>query len=236
MLHVHIGNIDFSDKFIVSAYLLGMKLEKDIYQYVPKSRRNNTYCTSLKKLPLRFENLIDSKDLNNRIFNYYNMIFKHLCGQEPNNNVNKNTPHPRGRTMGYDHSTPRYNWLNFIPAAFNIRGSVSNKTIEFRIHSGTSNFNKIKNWIKVCMAFVNYADNYLEDIINDRVIINGKTEPLTLQNIILKVFPKTGPKLNIYLEERKKLFEDNISDNNENIEYADNFKGITNFKLIEEYK
>jgi hypothetical protein len=223
-LHLHLGNFEFTDKFLVLSYYLGLKLQDEFFSVVPPSRRGSTYCSKLKDLDFSFPANLSKQDLNKRISNYYNELFKHLCGQYPDDKVNKSRQHPRGRTCGYDHKTPRYNWLNFVPAAFNNRGSESSKTLEFRVHSGTSNFNKIKNWLKVCMAFVHFVNEYPDEVVNNNVIINGKIHSLTLFNIIKKVFPKSSDKLISYLEDRKSKFE-NI-EYNESEEYKENKKGV----------
>jgi hypothetical protein len=230
-LHVHIGGASFSEEFIVMSYILGQKLEKQIFDLVPKSRRNSEYCTKLKELNLNFNNIKDSTDIRTRCSTYYKEIFKYLCGKYPDDRINKNTNHPRGRTCGYDHSSPRYNWLNFVPAVFNTKGVDNSWTIEFRLHSGTSNFTKIKNWIKLCMAFVYFADNFKEDIINNCVTIDNIKYPLTIDNIINKVFPKSGKNLVKYLNSRRDKFNDTFD---ETTEYSENLSGVLELNNVKE--
>lgn len=231
-LHVHIGGASFSEEFLVMSYILGQKLESQFFELVPKSRRNSQYCTKLNNLKFSFNNIESSKDFRTRCSTYYKELFKYLCGIYPDEKVNKNTNHPRGRTCGYDHSSPRYNWLNFVPAVFNTKNSTNSWTLEFRIHSGTSNFVKIRNWIKLCMAFVYFADNCHSDIINDCVTINGVKHPLTINNIINRVFPKTGNNLIKYLEDRKNKFNDDIDKEVE--EYSQNSVGVLELNNVKE--
>ena len=40
------------------------------------------------------------------------------------------------------------------------------ETIEFRLHSGSLDYEKIYNWILVCMCFVRYVENNQRDIID----------------------------------------------------------------------
>jgi hypothetical protein len=231
-LHVHIGGASFSEEFLVMSYILGCKLEKQFFDFVPKSRRNSEYCTKLKQLDFNFDNVQNNKDFRTRCSTYYKELFKYLCGSYPDSKVNKNTNHPRGRTCGYDHSSPRYNWLNFVPAVFNTKNSNNSWTLEFRIHSGTSNFVKIKNWIKLCMAFVYFADNYHDDILNNCVTINNVKEPLTIYNILKKVYPKSCNILIKYLEARLDKFSEN--NNLESLEYIENYKGVLELNNIKE--
>jgi hypothetical protein len=231
-LHTHIGGASFSEKFLVMSYILGLKLEKEFFDLVPPSRRGSVYCSKLKDLNFNFKKLEGEDDFRTRCGNYYNELFKYLCGKYPDNNHNKFTNHPNGRTCGYNHSSPRYNWLNFVPAVFDTKGVKDSWTLEFRLHSGTSNFNKIKNWTKICMAFVNFADNHSDDILNNCVTINGKKLPLTLTNIVTKIYPKTGSKLVAYMEDRKSKFES--SEEYETLEYSENHKGVEEYNDIKQ--
>lgn len=232
MLHTHIGGASFSDSFLVMSYILGLKLEKEFFELVPPSRRGSRYCSSLKDLNFNFDNLkSDNEDFRTRCKNYYNELFKYLCGRYPDTSYNRFTNHPQGRTCGYNHSSPRYNWLNFVPAVFDTKGVKNSWTLEFRLHSGTSNFMKIKNWIKLCMAFVKFADEFPEDILNNCVIINSKKLPLNINNIIKKIYPKTENKLIAYFDDRKSKFSGSSGDY-ENLEYSENIKGVEEFNNV----
>ena len=66
--------------------------------------------------------------------------------------------------------------------------------------SGTLNFTKIKNWLKICVAFCSFVEN------NKSLIKNGYNVPVTLDTIINSVYKKTGTKLINYINERKQLF------------------------------
>ncbi len=51
----------------------------------------------------------------------YNALFKYISVEKVNNptfNYNKNKQHPMGAKCGYNHDTPRYCWLNLVPAMF----------------------------------------------------------------------------------------------------------------------
>lgn len=96
------------------------------------------------------------------------------------------------RIAYYDNSA-RYNKINFM-------AYMRHKTIEFRQHSGTINENKIENWIKFCLHFVETSCNeYVLEapttIIKkrgknkekfDKVIISLKNNPrgLNIQEIV----------------------------------------------------
>lgn len=259
-VHIHIGGATFNQTFIVSAWKLGQILERDLYDILPPSRRNNEYCKPLPILDFNFTNLDSSEDLKIRIENYYNEIFKTLAKSYPSKNYNKFTNHPRGARCGYDHSTPRYCWLNFVPAVFNTKEAPRRRdeeevirdeeevirdraaiqvveglrnpanavprnkkctsyTLEFRSHSGTTNFTKIKNWIKICMAFVNFADSHYNSVFNGYILEGTKRKDITLERILQIVYPKTSASLIAYINKRKESFNSigfsEISETNE---------------------
>jgi hypothetical protein len=254
-LHVHVGGASFNQTFIVSAYMLGLALEKELYAILPPSRRNNEYCRALPKLDFDFTNLDSTDDLKIRTENYYNEIFKLLAKTYPSKGCNKFTNHPRGARCGYDHSTPRYCWLNFVPAVFNTKGGpaanegrgeggnrplvidlglgerrnaeaprvvkeCNTYTLEFRSHSGTTNFTKIKNWIKICMAFVNFADNHYNSVIKGYILENGVRQPITLKKVIEITYPKTNKSLLAYIDKRVESFNSGTASASEASEYS----------------
>ncbi len=197
-IHVHVGGFSPTKEFITLAYILGNKLENEIISIMPPTRKGNEYCRSIRT---KFTKTAFSKEYREReleLDDYFMSIYEWLSHYQiqKGKEVNRKAQHPMGAKCQYDHSTPRYCWLNLIPSAFNIRGNES-WTIEFRNHPGSSNFVKIYNWIKLCMAFVHFVENYKERIL---------TENLTLTDIIMAAYPKTGHVLCGYIEERKAKF------------------------------
>mgnify|MGYP001000055303 FL=1 len=84
--------------------------------------------------------------------------------------------------------------------------AVNNKninTIEFRVHSATTNYTKIKNWILICMGILFVAESKKHRIINS---INSNT-PITLKDVITWAYTGSNrEKLLAYIELRKKTF------------------------------
>jgi len=218
-VHVHIGNVDFSQEFIVYAYLLSNKIEKDIFSILPPSRRGNQYCHPLKKKNFNLSNNLPKEEYNILVEEAYNDIFYYLSSQKPSKSFNKFTNYNRHGAGGYNTNSPRYAWLNFIPCVFNIRnvrefkndveklkydqgdisaGEIKSYTLEFRNHSGSTNFKKVKNWILICMAYVYYVEN------NKQAILDKKT--VTLEDIVKFAYPKTSERLLTYIAKRRKDF------------------------------
>jgi hypothetical protein len=225
-LHVHCGGLSFTNNFVVAAYKLGYKLQDEIFSTLPKSRRDNAYCFRLNDLNINFNNLESPEDYNYRLENYYNQIFRLLCGQNPNRKANKLTNHPAGAKAGYNHSNIRYSWLNFLPSMFNTKGDKINPvyTLEFRNHSGTTNFVKVKNWVLLCMAFCYVADNYSKNILEDNF-------DFRIENILRLTYPKTYSELLSYIEERKYKFK-TLEIANEAEELEDNSQYKNDVKTI----
>lgn len=188
-IHVHIGGFESNPRFNVAAYHLGRLLESEMLGICPPSRHHNSYASSLNEYPLvdlynehgayGFE--VAYEHLYNQMLNQ-KWYPKRKYGKE----FNKFKRHPGRRytdryqhsdfatTEGFNHLF-RYKWLNFIPCNFNTRNYPPNKaskelnrgvplTLEFRNHSASMNYRKIRNWIVICMAFVKYVEEHAEVI------------------------------------------------------------------------
>jgi hypothetical protein len=204
-VHVHIGNCK-SDKLTLFAYLtLCYYLEGDLMKMMPHSRRNNRYCHSLRNNfnPSNYE-LFASKKYNELILKseYYKM-FRQFFNYYPDRCINKKLNSDIHHHLGYDTNTIRYCWVNPVNMMLNIKNLKNNpKDIEFRLHSGTLNFKKIKNWILICMAIVKYAEDNAYNI-----YINGEIP--NLKTVLTYSLPKTGDKLyNYYLSRVEHFMED----------------------------
>lgn len=202
-MHLHIGNIDFTSQFLVNSYILALLIEDEVFSFLPESRRNNRYCKRLKKF--KFRVALDGSKKNLDLEEDYNTLFRYIAVEKvsnPNFEYNKSKQHPMGAKCGYNHSTPRYCWINYVPAMFNTRGDEKSKSIEIRNHSGTTNFTKVKNWTLLFMAFCKFVEEY------PHLIKPG----ITVENILDKVLPKKAKSLMVYFNTRKKLFLDNPSE------------------------
>lgn len=201
-VHVHLGNINFSKQFLVNSYILASLIEDELFTYLPKSRRNNRYCRKLK--PIKLEVALDNSKDNAQLEMDYNKLFKYISYEKVNNptfEYNKNKQHPLGAKCGYNHDTPRYCWLNYVPAMFNTRGNGS-YSLEIRNHSGTTNFTKIKNWILLFMAIVAFAERHPD------LIKNG----IQISDILDKIYPRKANSLKLYFKTRQAKFSDDVED------------------------
>lgn len=235
-IHVHIGGANFNEKFTIFSYMLALKIEKEIYQIFPPSRRNNDYTSGLKKWD--FKKYIDEHGEKYGVSIAYEELYKdmananHVKGRELGKKINKFTPHPGGRyTDRYSNGVAlehlyRYKWFNLIPCNFNTRNAhIDNSkpdkgvplTLEFRPHSASMNFSKIKNWTLFCMAFTYFVENNSKSILEN--------EKITINDILNFGFSKSkvdNEKLTSYFDERKKRFTGKIGIANEKLEYSEN--------------
>jgi hypothetical protein len=210
-VHVHIGGATFNKESVVLMYYLYKKMENSIFNILPESRRDNEYCRKLPNVNINISSINQNREYN--IDYYYNTIMTILSsGYSPDHKVNKKHDHPKGFKCGYDHSAARYCWVNFIPAVFNTRKNEV-YTIEFRPHSASTSYYKIKNWLFICIALIDIVENHKKEIYNNPNI--------TLQDIIRIVYPKNHMQINDYIEKRTLKFADK-SINHEISDYTDN--------------
>lgn len=220
-VHVHIGSLNWKDEDIVFAYILALMIEQEGFSLLPKSRRENRYCRPLERRGDYLRDLRKVKDdrlqYSAKIEELYNDLFLYVSGGVPqSNNCNKNTNHPRGSKCGYNTSSQRYCWLNFVTLIFDTKGNKNAKTLEIRSHGATMNYSKIKNWTKIWVAFANFVTNNKADILRGHVVHRGKNYPITLETMAMLAYPKGGSKLVDFMRKRKTTF----NSKGEDVDYA----------------
>ena len=206
-VHVHLSGVNFNKENIVMMYWLYQRLQDEVYKMLPKSRRNNEYCRKLKPIAINIDNL-NSVNRNFYIEKYYNDIILFVSKNNfPGREVNKKRDHPAGFKCGYDHSSSRYSWVNFVPSVFDTRG---NKvyTIEFRPAPGSTSYLKIKNWLLICMALVDVVENHKQFLHKNR-------ETVDLLSVLTEVYGQKAGILCKWVDERKQLF--NVIPNNNDL-------------------
>ena len=218
--HVHVGGADYSKQTIVALWKLAQMLEDELYDMMPPSRRERAHCRRIKRVDFKFDPKL-SYDMN--IDKLYRKLFHIISlGKYPSKTVNKFYGHPAGDHCGFDTSTPRYWWLNFVPTMFNLKGE-GNWTAEFRMHSATLNFTKAKNWSLIVQGIVYAAENHSD------IVFKSKT--FSLKKVMELAYPKKHMYLSRYIDERKKTFhtksslveklEYNVSKVNKAVKYSD---------------
>ena len=215
-VHVHLGGTKFNNELVVYLYKLCLIVEKELFNMMPLSRRKNEYCKKLKPINMRFteEDLNDPSKYNSLIEEYYTQIYTYVSatGELPSSKANKKTQHPLGAKCGYNHNTARYCWMNFVPTIFDTRGNGHN-TIENRLMAGSTNFNKVKNWILLNMGLLWFAENH------KRLI--ALNQDITLSYIMELAYPKNHMEIVEYIQLRTSKFSSDDVETNKRIELSD---------------
>ena len=203
-VHVHIGGANFNRRFSILSIMLGLMLEDEIFSMLPKSRGKSGYCLPI---PNKFYEL---RTVNKRLYprthkRMLKLLAEYLYNDDSefDKNNNKKGHHPYGR-----YCSSRYKWLNLNNCSYDKSGP---NTIEFRCHSGSRDFEKIYNWLLICMCFVKYVEN------NSRQIIDKyktwKSDPgclmsdrVSLRDIISEGLGKDANVLLEYIDKRKDKF------------------------------
>lgn len=214
-VHVHIGSLNWSNEDIVYSYILAQMVENEMYAMLPKSRIKNTYCRKITKLfnnssikQLLVEKNTSRFSYETLVDEFYNTIFLEVSGGIPQSvRCNTSTNHPKGSKCNYDKNSQRYCWLNYVTLLFNTKSNPNARTLEIRSHSATLNYTKIKNWIKIWVAFCNFVQKEKKAIVDGYFQLNGKTVPVNLETICLYSYPKKGQKLVDYIQSRKETFK-----------------------------
>lgn len=160
-LHIHMGGLDRKESNILAAFNLGVLLQDESFDLQPFYKRGDTqvfnnnrgkdYC---KKLSLDvFNDINKGKTLETKFDNLFNLISDGNSFSGYNRDLKKVTTHPsdpKGKSKWNIRS--RYAWLNLVPIVF-----TNKKTIEFRHHSATFEFEKVINFLIFCSTFVKFA-------------------------------------------------------------------------------
>jgi hypothetical protein len=177
--HIHIGNVPNDKLFVIAFYKLALMLEEELFSMQPYFKHNapefigskKNYCQKFKKINFNKYNIFNSdnpEEYDDKVNAAYNAIFKIMSdGEDLGSQWNRVTKqHPKGNKWN---RTQRYSWINLVNLIFN-----NEETIEFRLHSATTNQYKVINWILICVAMIKYCQTHTKEIImnNDNITLN----------------------------------------------------------------
>lgn len=189
-LHLHIGNIPTTKKFIGYLYTISCILEKEIYSLFPKYYAQTSKFKSKGKdynMPLRKELVAMTPEET-----FDNLAFYLSAGKKYQGFGSEHPSDPDGHAKWG--IAERYHWQNAIPLIFG-----SNKTIEFRVHVPTRDPIKVINWLYICSAIVKYADAMCSRNADLTLLKN-----LKLNQAITETYNnKLATYLNNYISQRK---------------------------------
>lgn len=209
-IHVHVGSspgttlndhkIQFNRMFAVAMIKLGCLVEESLYKILPTSRNPyNKYCHSIQRYSdISLENW--KEYLGTFVFGPHENFDKAIdmksyeYGKE---NRNK-------ETHAGNWCEARYKWLNLVRAYT----SCSSPTVEFRIWSPTTNYDKVRCYVLLSLAMAEMANNHAQEIINS-------TEPITIRDVVNTVYSKNKQskiraELNDFITKRELAFNRKI--------------------------
>jgi hypothetical protein len=209
-LHIHFGNLPTTRMFLVSLYRLSYKLQTDIFQMFPFYKTNpegvkkKNYNQKLPSLDImNVPRGINKLDFNGYINDSYKALFSWLAeGCQPDATYNRKLKaHPVAHKWNRHN---RYYWINFMNTIFSNRN-----TVEFRLHTPTTNSQKMINWLFICNAILKYANTHATRILLTK-------SQITLDEVLdyyKETFGERGAFLSEYLkayvaERKEKIFND----------------------------
>ena len=168
-LHIHLGGLERSTEKILSSYILAHLIQDNMFNLQPSYKRggmgvkSKDYCKPLDNE--LFNSLIKPVNSTN-IDSNFEKVFSFVSDKRKfsgyNNDLNKVLSHPSDPegTRKWQIKS-RYRWINFVPIIFG-----NKKTIEFRHHNATFDFNKIINFLFNCAVFIKVSNDYSSDVLN----------------------------------------------------------------------
>lgn len=204
--HIHFGTIPTTRNYIVTLFRLCNRIQNELftmfpyYKVNPDGVKNKNYNRKLPTLSIfKANKAMCKEEFDNYINKSYYQIFNWLAeGYMPDKNRNrKNKKHPV-QAKWERHN--RYFWVNFMNVIFSERN-----TVEFRLHTPTTNAQKMTNWLFICNAILKYAMNN-----SNKILLSG--ERITMDDI-LSYYIKFGTRgenlseyLKAYIQSRKDSF------------------------------
>jgi hypothetical protein len=203
-LHIHLDCSDYKtdngelniDK-VKKLFLFYLAFEPVIYSYLPLSRRKNTYCLPLNSF-FHEKEINEAQELNR---------LEQIWYREQDFDRIKDR-----KSEKYD--STRYAGINF-------HSLFSNGHLEIRYHTGTIDYRKIKNWIDLHVAILDYIrnDNYAWAEIGEVKFLSQLQDKQARLFKLLNL-PKTIQK---YLISRQKKFKTPAEVEDKETEANDNY-------------
>lgn len=175
--HIHLGTLPDNRLFIVSLYALCMKIQDEAFSMFPyyktawQNFKKQDYNQKLRKLGIEKYKGGNKEAYEAYIDDGYYRIQKFLNDGNEADDLYNRTTHQHVRRNKWERRA-RYYWVNFMNMFYSDR-----KTIEFRLHHGTLNSQKMINWLFICNAIVKYAEK------NALAILSGDKK-ITLADIM----------------------------------------------------
>jgi hypothetical protein len=169
-LHYHIGGAPRTKEFVVAFWSLYYRLQGTLDTLMSPYKRDLNFLANkivgngnnrgakdhCKPIPCFYDPLkINVEETFDNIINFLN------DGEMPRviNEKNLNFQHRREGGHKWDFES-RYYSVNLLPFLFERK-----QTIEFRLHVGTTNFDKSFAWLMICIALIEFAKRHTDIIL-----------------------------------------------------------------------
>jgi hypothetical protein len=178
-VHVHVDGRDLDWRGLKAALLIGKSAQDIIYKMMPPSRDQGRWC---KRIPLSRRQIMEIDSDQSFIDSWYGAW-----------HVNP--------------SMEKYNDSRYC--GMNMHARIIHGSVEFRYHSGTTNLQKILNWVKICTAIVDRAYDIQTNAPSERLC--RMYQVAEKRNFTFKEFFQyvvRDPSVELYARNRIKKFYD----------------------------
>ena len=161
-LHIHVGGIPRTESYILALFKFLAMIEDDMYDMFPSyKRKNRGYKRKNYTSPLPGLSLFNS--MKGDVKHDFGVLYKYLSqGYDYPGSLDNIDHHPSDPSGNRKWQIgTRYHWVNLIPIIFG-----NHKTVEFRVHTGTNNADKVISYLGLCLSIVDYVKRN-ETFIND---------------------------------------------------------------------
>lgn len=206
--HIHLGTLPTNRLFIVALYALSIRIQDEVFKMFPyyktewKGIKKQNYNQKVRRLGTGIlKDKVTKEEYKQYVDEAYYRIATFLNdGNPPDDRFNRVTNNHQ--QVAKWNRKERYYWINFMNMFFSPR-----RTVEFRLHQGTLNGQKMINWLFICNAIVKYAELNAREIVTsgDAIAFNDilniyKDHYKTKESIFLSDYLKG------YVAERKAYF------------------------------
>ena len=208
-LHFHIGGIPRTESYILALFKVLCTIEDSMFKLFPFYKKDNMgvkkkcYTKPFPKQKTMFllNNSATTKEAVRKdfsvLFNYLSMNYDYDKYGSKLSNVLNHPSDPNGNSKW--NIKTRYHWVNLIPIIFG-----NKKTVEFRLHSATTDADRILNFLAICVGILHYTKVNVKYILK-----SNKNIPQNINELIVNLGWKNylRNKLTSYCIDRRKQIE-----------------------------
>lgn len=213
-LHLHVGGIPRTKGYLTALFKVLCIIQDEMYSLFPLykkynfgvKRKNYTKPLPASEILSKLDTKIDSSNIDTNFNTVFQFLSMGISMDNYSNDLSLVKSHPsdpRGSSKWNIRS--RYHWVNLIPIVFGNKA-----TVEFRIHTPTTDYNKVISYMLMCGGILKYVQTNMKDILSG--------SPMTTLNDILyttyREFPQLITRLSRYKDIRRNTtYEQNSQGN-----------------------